>query len=80
MNNNPVDQKEPISLTAFTALPQAVRDWIEKDLKLTRKDIASYHVQHSSPKVVTVTNMAQEKHTARFAILKSGMWKKKVEK
>lgn len=70
---------EPISLTAFTALPQAVKDWI-KELNLTRNDIKSYHVQNSKPRVVTLTDMKQEKHTARFVVLKSGMWKKKIEK
>jgi hypothetical protein len=71
-----VEANEAISLTAFTTLPQAVRDWIEKELRLKRVDVHSVHIVHSRPKFVTVENIKQEKHTARFSILKSGMWKK----
>jgi hypothetical protein len=71
-----VEANEAISLTAFTTLPQAVRNWIEKELRLKHVDVRSVHIEHNRPKVVTVENMKQEKHTARFSILKSGKWKK----
>jgi len=71
-----IEANDAISLTAFTALPQAVRDWIEKDLHLKRVDVRSVHIVHGRPKVVAIVDMKQEEHTARFSILKSGMWKK----
>jgi hypothetical protein len=75
-----IEAKDAISLTAFTTLPQAVRNWIEKDLHLKRVDVRSVHIVHSRPKFVTMVDMKQEKHTARFSILKSGMWKKAKER
>jgi hypothetical protein len=68
---------EPISEIAFKSFPQAVKDWI-KELGWKQDDLAYYHVQHSMPKVVEIANMQGENHTARFVILKSGMWKKKA--
>jgi len=70
---------EPISEVAFNLLPQAVKDWMQ-EIGWKREDLAYYHVHHSMPKVVEIGNMQGEKHTASFAILKSGMWKRKVEK
>jgi hypothetical protein len=71
-----IEANNAISLTAFTTLPQVVRDWIEKDLRLKRVDVRSVHIVHSRPKFVTMVDMKQGEHTARFSILKSGMWKK----
>jgi hypothetical protein len=67
---------EPISDIAFNSLPQAVKDWI-KEIEWKREEIISYHVQHTTPKVVTVFN-GKEKQTAQFVILSSGKWKKKA--
>lgn len=71
-----------ISEVAFKSLPQAVRTWI-KELGWEREDIYSYHVVHdypNKPKVVTLTNMQQEKQIAQFGLLVSGKWKRKVVK
>lgn len=73
---------EPISELAFNTLPQAVKSWI-KELGWKREDIFSVNIKHdypNTPKVVTVTNMQQEKQVAHFGLLVSGKWKRKVEK
>lgn len=72
-------KKECISDLAFKSLPQVVHDWI-KELGWKREDIVSVHIEYSSPKVVTLTNMQQESRIAQFGLLTSGMEKKEKVK